>query len=142
PLPDAITQLIRPHRTPLVLQQEAAECGAACLAMVLAHYGAWVPLDELRVRCNVSRNGSKASSIIAAAASFGLIGRGYRHEPETLRNIRLPCVLFWNFNHFVVLDGFDRSRQAKLLDPATGPRTVTVEEFDKSFTGVCLTFEP
>jgi NHLM bacteriocin system ABC transporter peptidase/ATP-binding protein len=139
---DAITLSTRSRRTPLVLQQEAAECGAACLAMVLAYHGAWVPLDELRVRCNVSRNGSKASSIIAAAATFGLIGRGFRHETETLRTVKLPCVLFWNFNHFVVLDGFDRSGRAKLLDPGTGTRTVTAEEFDKSFTGVCLTFEP
>jgi NHLM bacteriocin system ABC transporter peptidase/ATP-binding protein len=139
---NAITQATSSRRTPLVLQQEAAECGAACLAMVLAHYGAWIPLDELRVRCNVSRNGSKASSIVAAAATFGLIGRGFRHEPETLRSVKLPCVLFWNFNHFVVLDGFDRSGGAKLLDPATGSRTVSAEEFDKAFTGVCLTFEP
>jgi NHLM bacteriocin system ABC transporter peptidase/ATP-binding protein len=139
---DAITLPTRSRRTPLVLQQEAAECGAACLAMVLAYHGAWVPLDELRVRCNVSRNGSKASSIIAAAATFGLIGRGFRHETETLRTVKLPCVLFWNFNHFVVLDGFDRSGRAKLLDPGTGTRTVTAEEFDKAFTGVCLTFEP
>ncbi len=142
PFLDAIANAASSRRTPLVLQQEAAECGAACLAMVLAHYGAWVPLDELRVRCNVSRNGSKASSIVAAAATFGLIGRGFRHEPETLRTVKFPCVLFWNFNHFVVLDGFDRSGRAKLLDPGTGSRTVTAEEFDKAFTGVCLTFEP
>jgi NHLM bacteriocin system ABC transporter peptidase/ATP-binding protein len=142
PFLDVIARSIAPNRTPVVLQQEAAECGAACLAMVLAYHGAWVPLDELRVRCNVSRNGSKASSIITAAATYDLLGRGFRHEPETLRTVQFPCILFWNFNHFVVLDGFNRSGQAKLLDPASGARTVSVKELDAAFTGVCLTFEP
>jgi len=129
------------RRTPLILQQEASECGAACLAMVLGHHGQWVPLDELRVRCGVSRNGSKASAIVAAAAAYRLIGRGFRHEPETLRTIALPCILFWNFNHFVVLEGFDRAGRARLLDPAVGTRIVEPQEFDTAFTGVCLTFE-
>ena len=127
---------------PLVLQHDAAECGAACLAMILAHHGTFVPLDELRVRCGVSRNGSKASSIVAAAETYGLHGRGFRREPEELRKIPLPCVLFWNFNHFVVLQGFDRKGRARLLDPALGERRVAADELDTAFSGVCLTFEP
>ncbi len=109
--------------------------------MVLGHHGHWVPLDELRVRCGVSRNGSKASAIVAAAAFHGLIGRGFRHEIETLRAVAFPCILFWNFNHFVVLEGFDRAGRARLLDPALGTRIVEPREFDTAFTGVCLTFE-
>ena len=110
--------------------------------MVLGHFGAFVPLDELRVRCGVSRNGSKASALVAAAATYGMIGRGLRREPATLAGLAMPCVLFWNFNHFVVLLGFDRSGRARLLDPALGARTVGAAEFDTAFTGVCLVFEP
>lgn len=129
-------------KVPLVLQHDAAECGAACLAMILGFHGTYAPLDELRTRCGVSRNGSRASSIIAAATTYGLSGRGLRCEPEALPELPLPCILFWNFNHFVVLERFDRQRRARLLDPALGRRTVEREELDKAFTGVCLSFAP
>ena len=129
-------------KVPLVLQHDAAECGAACLAMILGFHGTHAPLDELRTRCGVSRNGSRASSIVAAAATYGLAGRGLRCEPEALRELPLPCILFWNFNHFVVLERFDRQHRARLLDPALGRRTVEHTEFDKAFTGVCLNFTP
>ena len=129
-------------RVPVIMQMEALECGAACLAMVLAYYGKWVPLEPVRADCGVSRDGSNARNMVRAARSYGLIAKGCRYEPDTLRRQgSFPCIIHWNFNHFVVLDGF-KGDKALLNDPAKGSYAVSMETFDQSFTGICLLFEP
>lgn len=129
-------------KVPVIMQMEALECGAASLTMVLAYYGKWIPLEQVRADCGVSRDGSKAKNVLRAARSYGLTAKGYRFEPEDLKTGgRFPCIIHWNFNHFVVLCGFKGSK-AVINDPAKGNYSVPMEQFDKSFTGICLMFEP
>ena len=128
-------------RVPQVMQMEALECGAACLTMILAYYGKWVPLERVRADCGVSRDGSKASNILKAARSYGLAAKGMTYSSSALRSKgSFPCILFWNFNHFVVLDGF-KGKKAIINDPGRGQVKVPLEQFEESFTGIVLVFE-
>lgn len=120
---------------------EAVECGAASLTMILAHYGKWLPLEEVRVACGVSRDGLSAKNILRAARNYGLEAKGYRTSAEALEG-KQPAIIHWNFEHFVVFRGFDRKGRACLNDPGLGPVKWPMEEFRKHFTGVCLTFQP
>lgn len=129
-------------KVPVVMQMEALECGAASLAMVCAYYGKWIPLEQIRVDCGVSRDGANAKNLLVAARSYGFTAKGYRYEPDDLKKKgKFPCIIHWNFNHFVVLNGF-RGKKAFINDPAKGTYAVSMEIFDKSFTGICLMFEP
>ena len=129
-------------KVPVVMQMEALECGAASLTMVLAYYDKWIPLEQVRADCGVSRDGSNAKNVLRAARSYGLTAKGYRMEPEALKKeAKFPCIIHWNFNHFLVLCGF-KGDKAILNDPAQGHYTVPMEVFDQSFTGICLMFEP
>jgi NHLM bacteriocin system ABC transporter peptidase/ATP-binding protein len=128
-------------RVPTVLQIEATECGAACLGMILAHYGAWVPLEELRVTCGVSRDGANAASLVHAARGYGLEAKGFRRELDDLRTEPFPIIVFWGFDHFLVVEGVNR-RGLIVNDPALGRRVTPWEEADRLFTGIAIELEP
>ena len=128
-------------RTPVLLQLAQSECGAASLGIVLAHFGRWVSIEELREACSVGRDGCRAIDVTRAAARYGLETEGWRREPRHLLRMALPMMLHWEFNHFVVLEGFAKGRFF-INDPANGHRSVSEDEFDRAFSGVAITFEP
>ena len=129
-------------KVPVIMQLEALECGAACLTMIMAYYDKWIPLEQVRADCGVSRDGSKAKNILRAARNYGFEAKGYRCEIEGLKeNFEFPCIIHWNFNHFVVLDGF-KGNYACINDPGQGEIKVPMTEFDRSFTGICLRIVP
>ena len=126
--------------TPILLQMHATECGAACLGSVLGYFGRWVPLTELREKCEVSRDGSSAASILRASRHYGLECKGLSVRAHQLKMLPLPLILFWQFSHFVVLEGYD-DRFFYLNDPATGRRRLSAEEFNKGYSSIALRFK-
>ncbi|MCR4590806.1 MAG: NHLP family bacteriocin export ABC transporter peptidase/permease/ATPase subunit [Lachnospiraceae bacterium] len=129
-------------KVPFIMQMEALECGAAALAMILAYYGKWVPLEKMRLDCGISRDGSNGRNILKAARNYGLEAKGYRYEPDYLKeNGTFPCIVHWEFNHFVVVNGFKKDK-VFINDPARGTYTLSMEEFDEKFTGICMLFSP
>ncbi|MCR5404549.1 MAG: NHLP family bacteriocin export ABC transporter peptidase/permease/ATPase subunit [Butyrivibrio sp.] len=129
-------------KVPVVMQMEALECGAACLDMILAYYGKWVALEQVRLDCGVSRDGSNARNILRAARNYGLVANGFRVDNVAIKQkATYPCIIHWDYNHFVVLCGFKGNR-AYINDPSRGNVSIPLEEFEKSFTGVALMFEP
>lgn len=132
----------KPVKVPVIMQMEALECGAASLAMVLAHFNKWVPIEQVRSDCGVSRDGTTAGQIYRSAERYGLRVSAKRYNLKQIQEEgSYPSIIHWNFNHFVVLRGFKGSI-ALINDPARGAVSVPLKEFDEAFTGVCLEFSP
>ena len=127
-------------KTPTVFQMEATECGAASLSMIFAYFGKNLPLEQMRIETGVSRDGCNAGNMMHVAKKYGLECHGYRKELNSLLELETPCIIHWNFNHFVVFEGI-KNGHAYLNDPAIGRRKLTIEELDDGFTGIVLTFK-
>ncbi|MBQ7593811.1 MAG: NHLP family bacteriocin export ABC transporter peptidase/permease/ATPase subunit [Synergistaceae bacterium] len=140
PLKDKIAKV------PVIMQMEALECGAASLAMVMAYYGRWVPLEQLRKECGVSRDGSNMKSMSRVAKMYNLQPKAFRMKVENLQEKgTFPAIIFWQYNHFIVLDGFltkGGKKYVALNDPARGKVTMPIDEFERSYSGICMMFEP
>src|SRR5690606_28540408 len=126
---------------PLILQSETAECGLACLAMVANAHGAGLTLGDLRRRFSFSSKGATVKRILEVAGEIGLRARAVRIELDDLRKMPVPCVLHWNFLHFVVLQSVEKAH-AVVLDPAKGRRKVSWPELNQAFTGVAIELQP
>ncbi|GMB10410.1 MAG: NHLP family bacteriocin export ABC transporter peptidase/permease/ATPase subunit [Candidatus Improbicoccus devescovinae] len=130
-------------KVPVIMQMEALECGAACLCMIAAYYKKWIPLSQVRKDCGVSRDGSVAKNILNAGRAYGFEAAGYRLEPSDFSDVKFPAIIHWDFNHFVVLTSIDYNKKCVYInDPGRGRVVLTMEEFDRSFTGILLSFEP
>lgn len=127
-------------KTPTIYQMEATECGAASLAMIMAYFGSYIPLEKMRIETGVSRDGCNAKNIMKAGRKFGLEVKGYRKSLDSLLELQPPCIIHWNFNHFVVYEG-KKGKHYYINDPAMGRRKLTLEDLDDAFTGVVLTFK-
>lgn len=127
-------------KTPTIYQMEATECGAASLSMIFAYYGKHMPLEKMRIETGVSRDGCNAKNIMRAGKKYGFEVKGFRKSLDNLLKLTPPCIIHWNFNHFVVYEG-QKGKNYYINDPAMGRRKLTYEELDDAFTGIVLTFE-
>lgn len=128
-------------KTPVMIQMEAAECGAVALGIILGYFGKYVSIEDLRITCGVSRDGSNAYNIVQAAQKYGLSAHGYSKDTEQIYRMNVPFIIFWKFEHFLVVEGFD-NKQVFLNDPALGPYSITHDEFERGFTGVVIELAP
>lgn len=128
-------------KTPTVIQMENLECGAAALAIILGYYGTYIPLEELRVKCGVSRSGVNAYNVVEAAKFYGLDAAGFKLDSDNIHEVELPAILFWDYQHFVVLEGM-RGKNVYINDPAFGPVKISREEFRRRFSKVALEMKP